>query len=430
MSGQNFGKFGVRKQRLANGLRIVTATYPGAQSVALRIVTKTGSAFEESSQQGIAHFVEHMLFQGTDRYPSFNAIGRTIESLGGFINGGTDRFKTTYYVKVLPEHCDQAFDLLSDLILHSRFDPQDIERERSVITEEIHRRHDRPDELVGSLLLRALWPDQPLGRETLGTIEIISALTRDDLLSYLRTQYVATDIVVAAAGAVRHEEIVALAEQYLGQLPAGHSKPLPASAFGPGRAIEVERRSTAQVQLALGFPAFGRDDPRIYAARLLSAVLGRGIGSRLFLAVRQQLGLAYSIGAGLQDLISTGAFDIGAGIKSAGLREAIDAILREMNALRAEAPSAEDLNRAREMDKSRFLFMMESDDAIADRLGTQELLLGRTIPVEEEISGYDAVTAEDIHIVAQELFDLGKVKIAAIGEVSEDELAGMLSEGV
>ncbi|TAK31137.1 MAG: insulinase family protein [Chloroflexota bacterium] len=422
MTEENFGKFNVRKECLANGLRVVTASYTGAQSVALRIVTKTGSAFEEPSQQGIAHFVEHMLFQGTERFRSFNDIGRTIESLGGIINGGTDRFKTTYWVKVLSEHCDQAFDLLSDLIVRSRFDPQDIERERSVISEEIHRRHDRPDELVGSLLLKALWPDQPLGRETLGRIETISVLSRDDLLSYLRRQYVASDIVVSAAGAVRHEDIVALAERYLSGLPTGHSKPLPSGSFAPRRAIVVNRRSTAQVQFAIGFPAFGRDDPRIYAARLLAAVLGRGIGSRLFLAVRQRLGLAYSIGAGLQDLIKTGAFDIGAGIKSAGLRDAVDAILREVAMLRAEAPGEEDVNRAKEMDKSRFLFMMESDDAIADRLGTQELLLGRTIPMEEEIAGYDAVTADEIRAVAQELFDLDRIKIAAIGEVSEEEL--------
>lgn len=422
--------FRPEKTVLPNGVRVVSVNMAESTSAALRFLVRVGSAFEDRDEQGISHFAEHMLFQGTAQRPSFGAIGRAIESIGGAINGQTGHLATTYWVKLLPEHLETSFAVLSDLLLHPRLEPHDINRERQVVLEEINRRHDRPDEYVWELLEGALWPNQPMGRAALGTPETLASFDRDKLASYLADHYRSADLVVAAAGPLQHEQLVDLANRYLGEMAPGASNPMPKASFQPGRVVDVQQRPTAQVSLCMGFPAFGHLDPRIHTSHVLATLLGRGISSRLFLNIRERLGLAYSIGTSAIDLIVTGGMIIRGGLRTDRLSEAIEAIVWELERLKNQPIDEEEISRAKELEKARILFGMESVGVVADHFGGMELLLGQLEPVEADIERIEKTGVDELHELAKSVFDLGDLKVAAIGNLTQDSVERFLDQSL
>ncbi|MBI2864419.1 MAG: insulinase family protein [Chloroflexi bacterium] len=418
------------KTVLPNGVRVISVTQAESASASLRFLLKAGSAFETEEEQGISHFTEHLLFQGTERRPSFGAIGRAIESIGGSINGQTGHLVTSYYSHVLPAHLETAFDVLSDLLLHPRLDPNEVNRERQVVLEEINRRHDRPDEYVWSILQRLLWPGQAMGRETLGTPETLATFDRDKLASYLRHWYRSADLVVAAAGPLPHEEVIELANRYLGEMPLSDPHPLPEATLQPGRDVQVEPRPTAQTHLCLGFPAFGHLDPRITPYQVLITLLGRGISSRLFLSVRERLGLAYSVGAAAVDLVVTGGLVVRSGLRSDRLSDAIKTVIWELEHLKSQPATEEELARAKELEKAKILFGLERAEVVADHFGGQELLLGRMEPIENMVRRIDSTTVEELQVLARSLFRFDDLKVAAIGDLDRDVLARYLDQSL
>ena len=409
-----------QKSTLDNGLRILTSTMPHTPSVSVSFFIGTGSRYEKDPQAGISHFIEHLCFRGTARRPTAKDISTAIEGVGGILNGGTDRELTVYWCKVARPYLETAFDVLVDMLINSRFAPEDIEKERQVIIEEINMSNDSPSQRVGMLIDELLWPDHPLGRDIAGSRDSVSSISRKLMLDYLSGHYQPGNTVVAAAGDVQHEEIIKLVNQalarWIGLKPrAGYlayeEKPFPR--------LRIEKRDLEQVHLCLALPGLSLLHPKRFAIDLLNVILGDGMSSRLFTNIRDRLGLAYSISSFADHFLDTGAIIIVAGVETKNLEVAIKAIIEELANLKETVPEAE-LSKAKEFSKGRLLLRMEDSRSVAGWMGGQELLTNRILTVDEVVSIIDGVTAEEIKQLASELLLGEKLRLAVVGPVSPD----------
>jgi len=281
---------------LDNGLRLVTTNMPHTRSVSIYFFIGIGSRYETDQQAGISHFIEHLNFKGTSKRPTAKEISAAIEGVGGFLNGGTDKELTIYWCRVAQPHFHLALNVLVDMLFNSRFDPEDIERERQVIIEEIHRSKDSPGQQVNMIIDELLWPGHPLGRDIAGNKESITGITRDMMLDYLNSKYLPENTVVAIAGNIEHHEAVAAVDQATADW--NNKQPHPEYSTyqeQPNPRLRIEEKSTEQVHLCLGLPGLALLDPKRFALDLLNVVLGEGMSSRLFTEIRDKLGLAYSI---------------------------------------------------------------------------------------------------------------------------------------
>ena len=410
-----------QKTTLDNGLRLVTDTMPHTRSVAISFFIGTGSRYETDPEAGISHFVEHLCFRGTTRRPTARDISMAIEGVGGILNGGTDKEFTIYWCKVAQSHFPTALDVLTDMLLHSRFDPADIEKECQVITEEISMGRDSPSQRVAELIDGLLWPGHPLGRDIAGSKESVAAISRDMLLDYLASRYQPGNTVLAIAGDIQHQEMVATVSHALAdwterQPPPGHS----AYQEQPGPRLLIETRDTEQVQLCLGLPGLPLLHPQRFTLNLLNVILGEGMSSRLFTQIRDRLGLAYSIHSYTDHFLDTGALTISAGVETKNLQVAIRAILEELARLKELTPGAE-LTKAKELSKGRLLLRMEDSRSVAGWMGGQEILTGRILSTDQVIAIVDAITAEDIQHLARELLAGERLRLAVVGPVPQDE---------
>ena len=410
-----------QKTTLDNGLRLVTDTMPHTRSVAISFFIGTGSRYETDPEAGISHFVEHLCFRGTTRRPTARDISIAIEGVGGILNGGTDKELTIYWCKVAQSHFPTALDVLTDMLLHSRFDPADIEKECQVITEEISMGRDSPSQRVAELIDGLLWPGHPLGRDIAGSKESVAAISRDMLLDYLASRYQPGNTVLAIAGDIQHQEMVATVSHALAdwterQPPPGHS----AYQEQPGPRLLIETRDTEQVQLCLGLPGLPLLHPQRFTLNLLNVILGEGMSSRLFTQIRDRLGLAYSIHSYTDHFLDTGALTISAGVETKNLQVAIRAILEELARLKELTPGAE-LTKAKELSKGRLLLRMEDSRSVAGWMGGQEILTGRILSTDQVIAIVDAITAEDIQHLARELLAGERLRLAVVGPVPQDE---------
>jgi len=411
------------KTVLDNGLRILTSTMPHNRSVSIGFFIGVGSRYESDDQSGASHFIEHMLFKGTAKRPTAREIAMAIEGIGGVFNGSTGHEASLYWAKVAQPHLETAVDVLVDMLRHAKFEPEEINRERRVIIEEINLTLDTPDSLVHLLINELVWPNHPLGRDIAGTKESLSALDREDLLTYLKRHYLPNNTVVSVAGNVEHEVVVGKIATFLGDWDMGEA----ASSYQPAENNQVEPRlrihykETEQAHLCLGVPGIPWDHPDRFKLRLLNAVLGEGMSSRLFTEIREKRGLAYSIYSYINAVHDTGAVGVYAGVDPRRIGDAIKAILVEWDRLRQESVPADELAKAKEFIKGRLLLQMEDSFSVAAWVGHQEVLSPEVLTVDEVIEAIDAVAATDIQRVAQGLFLGEGLNLAVVGPFEDEK---------
>ncbi len=409
-----------QKSRLDNGLRIITSSIPHARSVSVAFFVRVGSRNEPASLQGASHFLEHMLFKGTEKRPTPKDISEAIEGIGGYFNAEAGKELTVFWDKVADRHWPIAIEVLADLLRHSRFDPDEIEKERKVIAEEIGMLNDSPADWVHVLIDQALWGDRPLGRDVAGTRESVLQITRAQLLDWFTTYYTPPNVVVSVSGPVRHEDICSeidrLTGDWQGVLPPRWE---PAGA-SPTTRILLKPRRTEQAHLCLAVPALPYAHPQRYALELLNIILGEGMSSRLFLEIREKHGLAYDVHSYTNEYEDTGSLVIYAGVEPARIDEALRAILGEIARLCDPIPEDE-LGRAKEFWKGRMLLRLEDTRSIAAWLGAQELLLGRIETIDDVIERVDRVESCDLSRLAEHLFRPDRLCLAIIGPYRSEE---------
>ncbi len=410
-----------QKSTLENGLRVLTSSMPALRSVSVNFFIGTGSRYETDRRAGISHFIEHLSFKGTRKRPTGTDICSVIEGVGGLFNGGTDKEITLYWTKVAREHLPLALDVLSDMLLNSRFDPADIERERQVIIEEISMARDTPSQRVSMLIDELLWPHNPLGRDVAGTRQSVSRMSRNMILDHHRRFYQPSNIVVAVAGNVKHEAIVDAISDTLGKWTAKvpHPSYTPWQG-GMGRRVVIENRDTEQTQVSLALPGIPVNDPRRFALDLMNIILGEGMSSRLFTQIRDKLGLAYSINSYTEHFLDTGAIEVNAGVDVRNLRVAISAILEELRKLKEPLPEAE-IMKAKELSRGRLSLRLEDSRSVAGWIGGQEVLTGQVLTFDDVIKAIRAVTREQICQLANDLLVGDQLRLSVVGPVPEDE---------
>ena len=410
-----------RKEVLKNGLRVVISPMEHTRSVCISIFVGAGSRHENDSEAGVSHFIEHLCFKGTGRRPSAKDIAETIDGVGGLLNGGTDKEYTIYWCKVSQKHFSLALDLLVDMLRYSRFDPADIEHERKVIIEELNESMDSPQDRVNRLIDEVMWPDQPLGREIVGSRETVGALSREMLLGYFDCHYIPGDTVVSIAGDVDNDKVLSSVDEALRDWPESKSGlPLPADDGQGEPRLRVERRDTEQAHFCLavrGLPIVHQDR---YNQDVLNALLGGGMSSRLYIEIREKLGLAYDIHSYSEYYLDSGSVIIYAGVAPEYLSEAIEAVVGELSLFK-KGISEEELIKAKEMIKGRLMLSMEDTRNVANWAGAQEMLLGKIQTVDEVISTINAITTGDLGRVAQQLFRTERLNAAVVGPVDDEE---------
>jgi predicted Zn-dependent peptidase len=408
------------KTVLDNGLRVITSAMPHSRSVSIAFLVGAGSCFESQDEAGISHFIEHLCFKGTQRRPTAKEISQDIEGIGGIINGSTDKEVTIFWCTVASSHFPIALDVLSDLLLNSRFDTADMEKERLVVIEEINMGLDLPQQRVTMLIDELLWPGQPLGREVAGTKETVSSVNRGQILNYIAHRYVPNNIVASIAGDIGHEQAVAQIERMLVKWPVGElSTDYITSDKQTEPRLRVESKDGEQAHLCLAVHGFSRFHPRRFALDLLNTVLGGGMSSRLFTEIREHKGLAYDIHSYVEHFLSSGSFIAYAGVDPARVEAAVEAILGELSKLK-QGVTSDELTRAKEMSKGRLQLRLENSQNVALWLGGQELLMRRILDVDEVISIIDAITIDDLKEVAGELLSSNKLNLAIVGPIKNE----------
>ena len=410
-----------QKTTLDNGLRILTATMPHTHSVSICIFIGVGSRYEAEAEAGISHFIEHLLFKGTQKRPTAREISAAIEGVGGILNGGTNKELTVYWCKVAQPHFPLALDVLVDILLHSKFDPEEIEKERQVIIDEIGLSKDFPSQRVDMLIDELLWPNHPLGRDIAGSKESVAAIPRDMMLDYMASQYLPDNTVVTIAGNIQHREMVTAVSQAMGNWT--NSQPRSQySAYKeqPAPRLCIETRDTEQAHLCLGLPGLSLLHSKRFTLDLLNVILGEGMSSRLFTEIRDKLGLAYSIHSYIEHFLDSGSVTVYAGVEPKNLQAAIKAILEQLSQLRESVPESE-LSKAKELSKGHLLLRMEDSRNVAGWLGGQEILTKHILSVDEIVSIIDAITADELKQLAKELIADSQLHLAIVGPIAKDE---------
>jgi predicted Zn-dependent peptidase len=376
-----------RVSRLANGLRIATDTVPTVDTVSLGIWVDVGTRHESAAINGAAHFLEHMAFKGTERR-SAREIAEEIEAVGGHLNAYTSRESTAYYAKVLKEDVSLALDILADILQHSTFEPDELERERTVILQEIGQANDTPDDIIFDHFQECAYPGQAMGRPVLGRPEIIRGLTRDAVVAYLRDHYGARRMVLAAAGNLEHERLVDLADTLLSDLPAERAFTTEPARYAGGD--RREDRDLEQLHLVLGFPGVTLGDPDYYAASVLSTAFGGGMSSRLFQEIREKRGLVYAIHSFVHGYRDGGLFGIYAGTGEDEAAELLPALCEEAIKLQ-DGFTAIELRRAKAQMKAGLLMSLESTSARCEQLAQHLLIYGTPFDPPEVVRRIEAV---------------------------------------
>ncbi len=408
--------------RLDSGLRVVTTPVPTAQSVSVNVFIGAGSRGEDQRTKGLAHFLEHMVFKGTKKRPTAIDIAEAIEGAGGVLNAYTSKELTCFWNHVPFDRLELAMDVLSDMLANSLLNQQEIDRERSVVQQEIRRTRDHPGAWCGELLGQALFGDQPLGWSTTGTEDTVAELQRQDFLSWLDTWYGLDNIVLSVAGRASHDKVVALARSLFGNGRTGEAPAVsPVDGHLPARRVTSDSRPISQANMALGLPALRRKDPDRYVLQVLTSLLGRGMSSRLFKEVRERRGLAYSVSASVSRHKDTGVFAVTAGVSPEKLTEAATVILEELAKVTREAVPEDELTKARDYTVGNFRLSLETPMALAQRAGEQLLTLGEIEPIETVVEQLQSVSAEDILRVAQRVLVPENAALAVVGPDLDDE---------
>ena len=401
---------------LANGVRILIARMPHVRSVSIGLLFGVGSRYESHDLAGVSHFIEHMLFKGTTRYPSAQLISQAIEGVGGVLDAATDKELTVYSAKIASRHFALAMDVLSEMALHPRLDQSELDKERRVIIEEINMYRDSPQDWVGVLADEAFWGDQPLGREVAGSRATVEAITRDALDAYRQRHYVPGNLVIAIAGDVEVAPATDAVRRLFGDwTPAPVPTWTPCAPPADVPRVRLEQRKTEQTNLCLMTPGVSYAHPDFYAMSLLNAILGEGMSSRLFVEVREHQGLAYEVSSAPMSYHDTGCFYVYAGVEPRQAGPALQAILAEMARMGTEPVPEEELTRAKEYVKGRMALRLEDTNSVAGWLGGQEALRGEVQDLDTIMARFDTVTAADLQRLAGEFFRADWLRLTLIG---------------
>ncbi len=403
-----------QRTTLANGARVLTAPMSHAQSVSCFLMYAAGSRYERREESGIAHFAEHLFFKGTERRPTARDIATEIDSIGGEFNAFTGKEVTAYYVKCAAETRDVALDVLVDMLRNSRFDADEIEREKGVIVEEMNMYADTPRSYIGNVWERHVYGDQPLGWDIIGTEETVRAATRDTFAGYLERWYRPERMVIGLGGRVG-DDVMERLEELLGDLPA-EATGTPEAVVLPEEAgaVRIHTKQSDQAHLVIGAPSYPHGHPDRYALQLLATVLGGGMSSRLFTEVRERRGLAYYVYCGNNSYADAGTLAAQAGVDLNRIDEAVETIVAELRRVVTESVPADELEKARSFAKGRFVLGLESPHATIMFGLRREVLEGRAVEPDEVLAGLDAVTVEDLERVAAEVLG-ASLRLAVIG---------------
>jgi predicted Zn-dependent peptidase len=404
------------RQLLSNGVRFLTAPLDHAQSTTCFLMLAAGSRYETRDTNGIAHFAEHMFFKGTERRPSAKDIATEIDSIGGEFNAFTGKEYTGYYVKCAAEHRDLAFDVLVDMIRHSRFEASEIEREKGVIVEEMNMYYDTPRDFLGGVYDSLLYGDQPLGWDIIGRKETVRAATREMFNGYIESWYKPSRLVVGLGGKV-DDGVPEVIERLLGDLPPGETagpEPVRLSGVGGSR-VKLHTKASDQAHVSLGVRSYPLVHPDRYVLQLLATVLGGGMSSRLFTEVREKRGLAYYVFGLNNSYTDAGSLFAQAGVDINRIDDAVTTIVGELKRIADDPVPSEELEKARSFAKGRFVLQLESPQGLIMFGLRREVLEGAATEPSEVVEGLDAVAAEDVQRVAQDLLGGDGVHLAVIG---------------
>lgn len=400
----------VQVSHLQNGMRVVTHAMPHVETVAIGVWVDVGARYESEAENGLSHLLEHMAFKGTERR-SARRIAEEIEAVGGYLNAYTSREHTTYYARALKDDLPLALDILGDILQHSTFETHELAREREVILQEIGQAQDTPDDIVFDHLQEVAFPGQPLGRSILGTTERVSSFQREAVQAYMNAHYRARHMVLAAAGDLDHDALVAAAEDTFGSLLSERGSTFENGVYAGGEARD--ERALEQLHLTLGFSGFAYDDPDYYALQVFSTVLGGGMSSRLFQEVREERGLAYSVYSFASSHADSGLFGIYAGTSPEFAGELVNVVADECHKL-TDSVDEDELMRARAQLKTGLMMSLESTSSRIEQMGRQMLIFDRPLGVAEMCDAVDVVDSNAIARVGARLLG-GDVSLAAVG---------------
>jgi len=404
----------VQVTTLANGLQIVTDRMPNVETASVGAWVDVGTRDERPTINGISHLLEHMAFKGTNRRSAYD-IAAEIEAVGGHLNAYTSRENTAYYAKVLKADVPLAVDMIADILQHSTMEPEELERERAVIIQEIHQAHDTPDDIVFDYFQESAYPDQAMGRPVLGTADLVQSMERDTVLDYMRSHYSGSRMVFAAAGNLEHDQIVKLAEQSFSNLPEKCELERGSPTYTGGEFRD--ERDLEQVHLVLGVNGLSYLDDDFYTASVLSTLFGGGMSSRLFQEIREKRGLVYSIYSFLSSYTDGGLFGIYAGTGGDEVKELLPLITDEMAKL-ADGITEDEISRASAQLKASILMSLESTSSRCEQMARQISIYGRPMSVEETVEHIDSVNADGLKKVA-ERFLSGSMTMTAVGPCSQ-----------
>jgi predicted Zn-dependent peptidase len=406
----------VESSLTANGIRLITENIPHVRSVAVGVWMGTGSRQETSEENGISHFIEHMVFKGTASR-SAEDIARSVDSIGGNLDAFTAKEMVSFNAKVLDEHLPLVFDILSDLVLHPLFHDDDIEKEKGVVLEELKMEADNPEYLVHEIFTNSFWKDHPLGKPILGTRETVKRFSHETIDAYYRRFYVPSNIVITAAGNLSHEQLLGLARERFESLPAnGSVMPSPRPSTHARLSLR-HKKSLEQIHLCLGVPSYPIPHEKRYAAAILNTILGGGMSSRLFQNIREKRGLAYAVFSEMTAYRDTGCVSVYAGTSRESAREVVRLILEEFTRIKQEPVPEEELRRAKDNLKGSLLLGLESTSSRMANLARQHLYFGRFFDMDEMAQSIERVTAAEVQQSAQDFFDAKHVALAVVGNL-------------
>ncbi|MCA9401461.1 MAG: insulinase family protein [Candidatus Omnitrophica bacterium] len=410
-----------RKDVLPNGIRVVTHDLPNRESISIGFWIGVGGRYENDAQKGAAHFLEHILFKGSQKY-ACEEIKEKIEGVGGNLNAFTSEEQTCFYAKIPSKHLNQTFDVLSDMVTAPLIKKGDVEKEKTVILEEIKMYHDVPQYYVIELLEQLVWPDHPLGKNLAGSLDSVSKLNYQDLRGFHKTFYAPSNIVIAACGNLNHDKILKLVKEKFGHL-SNRSYPdyEKASISQTKPRFKFHKRDIEQMHLVFGLPGYDERHKDRFAMSLLSVLLGGNMSSRLFVEVREKQGLAYSICSAAKTLHDTGIFLIRAGVDNNKVTKAIDLIIKQLNKIKKYTVPISEFNRAREYLLGQLLIGLEDTMEHMLWLGEAMIVKNEMRTLKKVIKEFESVTPDDIKRVAREILDLNHINLAMVGPILPDQ---------
>ena len=415
---------GYRKSVLPNGMRILTERMPHVRSVAVGVWVETGSRHEIEARGGVSHLIEHLVFKGTATR-SAEAIARTMDSVGGQMDAFTTKENTCFYVQVLDEHLPLAVDLLTDILLHPLFDAEELEREKSVVLQEIRMVEDTPDDIIHDLFAAQIWGGHPLARPILGTRELVTGFHRDAIAEYFGEEYVPPRIIIAVAGNVTHDQVVEL----FGRGFNGYTRPARPRAsdtvrLAPG--VNIVNKALEQVHLVMGFPGLAHAAPERYAMFVLNDVIGGSMSSRLFQEVRERQGLAYSVHSGVQAFTDTGLMYVYAATDEKNFSKVLKSILKELRDVKKHGVTEEELRRSKDHLKGSLMLSLESTSSRMNRLAKHELHLGSFLTIDDMLASIDGVRHDEVQALVSQVIDEDQLALTTLGPLDRRNLPAEL----